>query len=154
MRKIFYDSWVCNLLLKSYVAITVFCFIFTKYLKEEVKGKQYLINHECTHVQQWNEFFIISAVIVFISLLFTKGEGYLWFLSCFGAWYIYYVIEFVGKYIYYAINPNKKHKKDKSIWYNAYKMISFEIDARFSEYDNNYLENRPYFNSLKYIFKV
>ena len=153
MRKVFYNSWVTKLLIKGYIAITVFCFVFTKYLKKEVEGKQYLINHECVHAQQWSEHFIFSAVIIFAILLITKGEGYLWFLICPFIFYIVYLLEFFGKLIYYSVTKTKLIK-NKSYWKNAYKMISFEIEARFSEYDNNFLENRNYFGSYKYLFKV
>lgn len=153
MMKIFYNSWVTKLLMKDYVAITICCFVFTKYLKKEVENKQYLINHEMIHAQQWSEHFIFSAIIIFIILLITKGEGYLWFLICPLMFYIIYCLEFLYKIFYYSFTGIRP-LKNKSYWKNAYKMLSFEIEARFSEYDNNFLENRNYFSSYKYLFKL
>ena len=38
--------------------------------------------------------------------------------------------------------------------YDAYRLISFEREARLAEKDNNYLENCSYFSGwLRYVFK-
>lgn len=158
MKKIFWNSWVTKLLFSGYTTITIFCFIFTKYSKDIKKDRQYLINHECVHAQQWSELFIITAIILFIiDICLGNSLSLIWYCLCPLMFYIIYVLEHFIKMIYYSIHKECKYipnySDNNSAFYKAYRSLCFEIEARVSEYDNNFLENRSYFNEFKYLFK-
>ena len=159
MKKIFWESWVTKLLFSNYTTITLCCFIFTKYKKDNVINKQYLINHECTHAQQWSELFIISAIILFIIDICLGNPLHLaYYLIAPFTFYILYILEHFIKMIYFTFNKEckylPKYTDNKTAFYKAYRSLSYEIEARASEYDNNFLENRSYFGEFKYLFKL
>ena len=154
MNKIFTNSWfIQKFLPNDYIAIVIGPFVFTKYSKDELIDKDFLINHECTHARQWSELFTLSFIILFIMNEFSYKNWSNWYyLICPFIFYIFYYIEFLFKLIYYLIFGKMYNKL--SYLSNTCKSISFEIESRFSEYDNNFLKNRNYFNFIKYIFKI
>ena len=159
MKKIFWNSWITNFLFSSYSTITLGPFIFTRYSKNEIVGnkKQYLINHECSHAQHWSELFILTAIITFIIDICLGNSLSLWWYGLSPLmFYILYVLEFFIKMIYYSFHKEckylPKYSNNNTAFYKAYRSLCYEIEARASEYDNNFLENRKYFGEFKYLF--
>ena len=160
MKKIFWNSWITNFLFSTYSTITLGPFVFTRYKKNEIvdNKKQYLINHECTHAQQWSELFILTAIILFfIDIFLGNNLNLAWYLFAPTMFYILYVIEHFVKMIVYTFKKEckylPKYSTNKTAFYKAYRSLSYEVEARASEYDNNYLENRKYFGEFKFLFR-
>ena len=155
LSKIFYNSIFAKIFLpKSYSTITLGCFIFIKYQKDFVETNPKLINHENIHVNQWIEHTILSfwiiTLLLFLDIFITDKLNakilYLYIIPIF-TFYIMYIFEFIVNYFYYIFNSNNKVYKQKSIWYNAYKKISFEQEAYINEQNTEYLKYRKDFSS-------
>lgn len=141
MKKVFYDNWLAkHMLLAGYSTITLMAWVFTKLSQEEVR--QSTINHECTHVRQWIELTAASGLLAWIGLLVWDYSA--WWLSLSAlTFYVWYVLEyFVRRFI--GIFRNGKNGQK-----SAYRLVSFEQEARSAEKDNNYLENSTYFAWLR-----
>ena len=91
------------------------------------------INHEVTHVEQWQELTIAGYAVVTPFVLF--GINWLLLLPPF-IFYLWYVLEWL-------VRLTQKG--------NAYKNICFEQEAYQNETDDNYNENRDYFSFIKYL---
>lgn len=143
MRKVFYDSWIAkHLLFPGYSTITLFAWVFTKYSKE--KAKQSTINHECTHARQWIELTVASGLLMWIAML-VFGLSAWWLVLSPTIFYIWYVVEWSIRRLIAGVMADCKDD------YDAYRLISFEVEARLAEEDNNYLENSHYFAWLTFM---
>lgn len=139
MKKVFYDSWLAKaILFPSYSTITLLAWVFTK-CKEL---SQAVINHECTHARQWVELAIASGLLLWIGLLIF-GYSAWWLVMSALVFYLWYGLECLVRAIIAAIT------KENNVWHTAYRMVSFEQEARSAEKDNNYLENSHYFAWIK-----
>lgn len=142
MKKVFYDNWLAkHMLLAGYSTITLMAWVFTKLSQEEVR--QSTINHECTHARQWIELTVVSGLLVWIGLLVWDYS--VWWLALSAlTFYVWYVLEyFVRRFIGLFRNGKNGQKA-------AYRLVSFEQEARLAEKDNNYLENSTYFAWLRF----
>lgn len=138
MKKIRYNSWIANnFLWKGFGTITLAAWVCTK-CKSKEEMPQSLRNHECVHARQWVEIAFVMGAVIWALTLFMDISPW-WYLLAFIGFYILYVIE----YLILLIKYGKK----------AYKYISFEIEARISEQDSNYLENGDYFEWVRYLLK-
>lgn len=152
-KKVFYNSKFAKIFLPvGYSTITLGCFIFTKYSKHFIEQNPRIINHENIHVEQWLEHtaFVYLLIILhyFLNYDIMNVNHLLWYLlSSVFVYYIIYVFEFSINYLYYLFNPNKKLYPNKSTWYNAYKKISFELEACNNQLNENYLKSRKVFAS-------
>lgn len=143
MRKVFYDSWIAkHFLFSSYSTITLFAWVFTKYSKE--KAKQSTINHECTHARQWIELTVASGLLIWIAML-VFGLSAWWLVVSPMIFYIWYVVEWCIRKMIAGVLTDCKED------YDAYRLISFEVEAILAEEDNNYLENSHYFAWLTFM---
>lgn len=143
MRKVFYDSWIAkHLLFPGYSTITLFAWVFTKYSKE--KAKQSTINHECTHARQWIELTVASGLLMWIAML-VFGLSAWWLALAPVVFYLWYVIEWCIRKMIAGVLADCKDD------YDAYRLISFEVEAILAEEDNNYLENSHYFAWLTFM---
>ena len=155
-KKVFYNSKFAKIFLPTgYSTITLGCFIFTKYSKHFIEQNPKIINHENIHVEQWLE----HTTLVYLLFIFYYFLDYLitntmnvnhlcWCLSSSAfVYYIIYIFEFLINYSYYLFNPNRKLYSNKSTWYNAYRKISFELEAYNNQYNENYLKSRKDFAS-------
>src|SRR5574344_2796610 len=130
MEKIETKSWLAKLLICCHT-ITLFGFIKTK-----KKGlTQRTINHECIHINQWEELTLVSYLIV-VLLVLLGASKWLLILPPF-VFYIWYVVEWLVRLF---INKG-----------NAYRSISFEQEAYAHEVDRCYKGNRDYFAFLDYL---
>lgn len=143
MQKVFYDSWIAkHFLFSGYSTITLFAWVFTKYSKE--KTKQSTINHECTHARQWIELTVASGLLIWVAMLVFGLSA--WWLSLSPiVFYLWYVIEWCIRKMIASVMADCKED------YDAYRLISFEVEARLAENDNNYLENSHYFAWLTFM---
>jgi len=123
---------------RGYISILI---LFWMVVREEYRNKipWFAEIHEGIHLQQLIELLLLG-VGVFVILI---KEGYGWWsvLSLF-LFYIWYVIEFLVKLLF------------TSSWRKAYMSISFEQEAYGNHLEKKYLERRPAFAWLKYIFKL
>ena len=143
MKKVFYDSTLAKIILfPNYSTITLFAWVFTKYKTL----KQSIINHESTHVRQWSELTIMSTFLIWIGLIVFGYSAWYLALSVL-TFYVWYLLEYLIRRVIglFSKGINKQ--------LNAYKMITFEQEARTSENNSNYLENSNYFAWLKFYFK-
>lgn len=143
MKKVFYDSALAKIILfPNYSTITLFAWVFTKYKTL----KQSVINHESTHVRQWSELTMLSALLLWLGLLMFGYSAWYLAFSVF-SFYVWYLLEYSIRRIIglFSKGTNKQLK--------AYRMITFEQEARLSENYSNYLENTGYFAWLKFYFK-
>ncbi len=139
MKKVFYNSWLAKAILFSgYSTITLFAWVFTK-CKEL---SQAVINHECTHARQWVELAIASGWLLWIGMLIF-GYSAWWLAASAVVFYVWYGLECLIRAVIACIM-----KKDE-VWHTAYRMVSFEQEARLAETDSNYLENSHYFAWFK-----
>lgn len=151
-KKVFYDSKFAKFFLPAgYSTITLGCFVFTKYSKHFIEQNPRVINHENIHVKQWLEHTVFTCLLIVLYYLIidTMNVNHLYWclLSSVFIYYIIYVFEFLINYLYYLFNPNRKLYSNKSTWYNAYKKISFELEAYNNQLNENYLKSRKDFAS-------
>lgn len=141
MKRFFYESKLAKVLLafSSCHTITLGPFVCSKRSAQDIP--QHVRNHESCHSIQWIEVACVTGILVLlIQLLF--GISPLWYLLAAVAFYIWYGVEWLIKTIIYRS------------FKTAYKSVSFEQEAYSSEYDCNYIENRPLFTGwIKYINK-
>ena len=110
--------------------------VFTKWSKKE--ARQSTINHECIHARQWIELAVASGLLIWAGMLMFNYSAWWLFLSAF-TFYIWYVFEYlVRRFMGFFGNAEDGQKA-------AYRLVSFEQEARLAERDNNYLENSTYF---------
>ena len=133
MKKVFYNNWLAKTFLYGAHTITIGPFVLTK--RDSLP--QSVINHECVHARQWIEMTVASGLIIWLLMLIFDISAW-WMLLASLTFYIWYVTEFL---ILFCNHPYK----------DAYKAISFEREARASEFDSNYLENAHYFSWVKYL---
>ena len=140
MKKVFYDSWLAKaILFAGYSTITICAWVFTKCKTL----KQSVINHECTHARQWIELTVMSGILIWLGML-VFGYSAWWLALSALTFYIWYVLEYlVRRFIGFFSSSDNKQK-------DAYRLVSFEQEARLAENDNNYLENSNYFAWLKF----
>lgn len=160
-KKVFYNSKFAKFFLPAgYSTITLGCFIFTKYSKHCIEQNSKIINHENIHVEQWLEhtvsYYSLITLYYFVNCLITNiiNINHLcWYLlpSIF-IYYIIYIFEFLVNYLYYLL-PNSKLYPNKPTWYNAYKKISFELEAYNNQLNENYLKSRKIFASYSNFLK-
>lgn len=145
MKKVFYNSWIAKkLLLDGYSTITLGPFIFTKYPEDKMNMR--VVNHECVHVRQWIEMTVACGVILWLGMMvFGYSAG--WLLWSVISFYLWYMLEYL---VHRLTGLFRNAKNGQS---TAYRMVSFEQEARRAEYDNDYLENSRYFAWIVYLFK-
>ena len=137
MKKVFYNSWIArHLLFANYTTITLMAWVFTKWSKEE--AQQSTINHECIHVRQWVELAVASGLLIWAGMLVFDYSAWWLVLSAF-TFYIWYVFEYLVRRFMGFFGSAENGQKA------AYRLVSFEQEARLAEKDNNYLENSTYF---------
>lgn len=142
MKKVFYESWIAkHLLFASYTTITLFAWVFTKW--SEGEARQSTINHECVHARQWIELTVASGLLIWVAML-VFGFSAWWLALSPVVFYIWYVTEYLIRRIIGLFRSNENGQK------TAYRLVSFEQEARLSERDNNYLENCRYFAWLNF----
>lgn len=141
MKKIFYESWLAkHLLFASYTTITLFACIFTKWSEKE--ARQSTINHECVHARQWVELTVAFGLLLWIGMLAFNYS--VWWLGLSAlTFYVWYVTEYLIRRLIRLFRGGKNGQK------TAYRLVSFEQEARMAERDNNYLENSNYFAWLR-----
>lgn len=145
MKKVFYDSWIAkHLLFKDYTTITLFAWVFTKWTKEEAEQKT--INHECVHTRQWVEITTSAAIVLWLAVL-LYNISILWFLFSPFVYYVWYSVEWCIRKLIAGVLADCKED------YDAYRLMSFEREARLAEHNDNYLENSDYFAWFKFVFK-
>lgn len=143
MKKVFYNSKIAKMILmEDYSTITIFAWVFTKY----ITLKQAVINHECTHARQWVELTVLFGLLIWIGMLiFDYSAWYLVFSSV--MFYLWYGLEYLVRRFIGLFNLEEDKQKI------AYREVSFEQEARISENDDNYLENSHYFAWMKFLIK-
>lgn len=142
MKKVFYDSWIAkHLLFATYTTITLFAWVFTKWSEKE--ARQSTINHECVHARQWVELTIASGLLLWIGMLAFNYSAW-WLTVSALTFYIWYITEYLIRRIIGLFQSSENGQKA------AYRLVSFEQEARLSERDNNYLENCRYFAWLSF----
>lgn len=125
MKRYYYDNWLAKTILafSSCHTIALAWFVLSK--RNEEKTNQIERNHETIHAMQWTEVTILSSMILFaVIALFDLSVW--WMLLSPVVYYIWYVLEWLFKL------PSG----------NAYRSISFEIEAYANDRDTNYCENR------------
>lgn len=138
MKKVFYESWIAkHLLFSGYSTITLFAWVFTKWT--EALARQSTINHECVHARQWTELTIASGLIIWAGMLIFGFSAW-WLLLSSVVFYLWYVVEWSIRVIVGCFSSH-----------DAYRMVSFEREARLAETDSNYLENSRYFAWIKFL---
>lgn len=138
MKKVFYESWIAkHLLFSGYSTITLFAWVFTKWT--EALARQSTINHECVHARQWTELTIASGLIIWAGMLIFGFSAW-WLLLSSIVFYLWYVVEWCIRVIVGCFSSH-----------DAYRMVSFEREARLAETDSNYLENSRYFAWIKFL---
>ena len=138
MKKVFYDSTLARIILfPNYSAITLFAWVFTKW--SESSARQSVINHECVHARQWTELTIASGLLIWAGTL-VFGFSAWWLPLSSVVFYLWYVVEW---FFHVIVGRFSSH--------NAYRMVSFEREARLAETDSDYLENSRYFTWLKFL---
>ena len=148
MKKVFYESWIAkHLLFAGYSTITLFAWVFTKWSTEVGRMRQSTINHECVHARQWIELTVASGLLLWIGML-VFGYSAWWLTLSAATFYVWYVLEWCIRKMIASVLADCRED------YDAYRLISFEREARLAEKDNNYLENCSYFSGwLRYVFK-
>ncbi len=146
MKKVFYESWIAkHLLFADYSTITLLAWVFTKWSEKE--ARQSTINHECVHARQWIELTVASGMLQWTGMIIF-GYSAWWLMLSAATFYVWYVLEWCIRLMIASVLADCKDD------YNAYRLISFEREARLAEKDNNYLENSTYFSGwLRYVFK-
>lgn len=146
MKKVFYDSWVARTVLyfSKCDIIMLFGFVFCKKKQDEIL--QSARNHECVHARQWFEASALSGAVL-LALVLVFGISPWWMLLAGATYYIWYVLEWAIRAVMYSVLDDGWDCEKRS----AYKELSMEREARFSERDPHYLENSNYFAWLKEI---
>lgn len=144
MKKVFYDSWVARtvLCLSSCHTIMLFGFVFSK--QKEDGMTQATRNHECVHARQWFEVAALSGTLLLV-LVLALGISPWWMLLAGIVYYVWYAVEWTCKAVAYSVLDDDWDCEKRS----AYRNVSMEREARFSEKDPHYLENSSYFAWLK-----
>ena len=141
MKKVFYKSKLAKFLLfSSYTTITLFAWVFTKLAVHE--AKQSVVNHECVHARQWTELAFSSGLLLWLGVAILGFSAWLLAFAPF-AFYIWYALEYVVRRFLGLFARSDNRQKE------AYRLVSFEQEARLAEEDPNYLENSMYFAWLK-----
>lgn len=141
MKKVFYDSWIAkHLLFATYTTITLFAWVFTKW--SEGEARQSTINHECVHARQWIELTIASGLLLWVGML-VFGYPAWWLVLSALTFYIWYITEYLIRRLIGLFRSSQYGQKA------AYRLVSFEQEARMAEHNNNYLENSNYFAWLR-----
>lgn len=141
MKKVFYDSWIAKkLFLAGYSTITLFAWVFTMWSEKE--AAQSTINHECVHARQWVELAVASGLLLWAGMLMF-GYSAWWLLLSALTFYVWYVLEYLIRRLIGLFRSSQYGQKA------AYRLVSFEQEARMAERDNNYLENSNYFAWLR-----
>lgn len=134
MKKVYYNSKLAKFLLfGTYSTITLAAWVLTKYHALS----QRVINHECTHARQWVELTVASGAVIWIGMLIF-GYSAWWLLLSGFTFYAWYVLEYLIRRIAGLFAGNGQQN-------TAYRLVSFEQEARCAEDDSNYLENSVYF---------
>ena len=123
---------------KGYISILILFWMVTR---EEYRNKLpwFAEIHEGIHLQQLIEM-MLPGVGIFM-LMLKEGCGWWSVLSLF-LFYVWYVAEFAVKFLL------------TMSWRKAYMSISLEQEAYSYHLEKNYLERRPAFCWIKYIFKL
>ena len=146
MKKVFHDSWVARTVLYFSKCHTIMLFglVFSKQKTHEMT--QATRNHECVHARQWFEVSLASGALL-LALVLILGISPWWMLLAGVSYYVWYVVEWAVRAVLYSVLDDGWDCEKRS----AYKDISMEREARFSEKDPHYLENSGYFAWLKEI---
>lgn len=123
---------------KGYISILI---LFWMVVREEYRNRLpwFAEIHEGIHLQQLIELLLLGVGLFVIMI---KEECGLWSVSALFLFYLWYVVEFIVKL---ALTFS---------WRKAYMSISFEQEAFGNHLEKNYLERRPAFAWVKYIFKL
>ena len=123
---------------KGYISILI---LFWMVIREEYRNRLpwFAEIHEGIHLQQLVEMLLLGIGI--FTLMIEEGYGWWSVLSLF-LFYECYVAEFAVKLLL------------TFSWRKAYMSISFEQEAFGNHLEKNYLERRPAFAWVKYIFKL
>lgn len=108
----------------GYKYINLFGFLFTKNKVLKMKLSDYI--HESIHSEQYKELL------------------YIFFL-------LWYILEWLIKIPFSWFYKQKSEKKISSV---AYRSISFEQEAYYNQYNEEYLNKRKRYNWIKYVFKM
>lgn len=141
MKKVFYESWIAkHLLINDCTTITLCAWVLTKWSKSE--ARQSTINHECVHARQWIELTVASGLLIWVAMLIWNLSAW-WLALAPAVFYLWYVIEWCIRKLIAGVLADCRED------YDAYRLLSFEREARLAERDNNYLENSKYFAWLR-----
>lgn len=123
---------------KGYISILI---LFWMVVREEYRNRLpwFAEIHEGIHLQQLIESLLLGVGLFVIMI--KEGCG-LWSVSALFLFYVWYVVEFIVKL---ALTFS---------WKKAYMSVSFEQEAYGNHLEKNYLERRPAFAWVKYIFKL
>lgn len=133
---VIYSKWITKIVsLGKAFAITLFPFIFITERKNGYVDDVVRI-HEGIHIMQQLEILVASAPVIAILTI----ESWWWLLLIPGnPYYLLYGVEYLWRRYQY-----RDHKQ-------AYYMISFEREAHANQMDPNYIAQRPFFESFKYL---
>jgi hypothetical protein len=134
MKTVYEDSWLAKLILaKGFAAITLGCFVLAKgKLTERMK------RHEMIHVAQYLE--VTCTMLVGLALA-SVLTGMWWLLALTPV--VYYGLYVFNWFVAFLV-PTVE---------NPYRAISFEREAYDNEDSACYINNRPLFGWIRYIFK-
>ena len=123
---------------KGYISILI---LFWMVIREEYRNRLpwFAEIHEGIHLQQLIESLLLGVGLFVIMI--NEGCG-LWSVSALFLFYIWYVVEFIVKL---ALTFS---------WKKAYMSVSFEQEAYRNQLEKSYLERRPAFAWLRFVFKL
>lgn len=134
MKKVFYNNWIAkHLLFATYSTITLCAWVLTKHHALS----QRVINHECTHARQWIELTVSAGMLIWVGMLIFDYSPW-WLALAPLVFYSWYVLEYLIRRLLGLFSGDSKQN-------TAYRLVSFEQEARLAENDPNYLENSNYF---------
>jgi hypothetical protein len=134
MKIVYENNWFARLVLaKGFNAFMFFGLVLARGTMSERTRR-----HEMIHVHQWVEVTCACLLVVLFTGFFT------------GAWWtamlapvVFYVL-YIVNWLVMLVVPGVR---------NAYRAICFEREAYARELDKCYLDDRPLFGWVKYIFK-
>ena len=137
MKRYYYNNRLAKVLLccSTCHTIALAWFVLSKRSKEQTS--QTARNHETIHSVQWTEITIAAGAILFALVVGLDISSW-WTLVAPFVYYLWYVVEWLIRLPFG----------------NAYRSISFEMEAYTHDEDCNYVENRRMFTGwLVQIFK-
>ena len=146
--RVFYKSKLAKWMLwQGYSTITLGCFVFTKKSKAEMKTR--VLNHEAIHVRQWEECMIASMVLLTLVVSVT-GFNVWMYLLCPLWFYLQYGLEYAVSRVYHSFKGIHEADGNKISYGNS----AFEMEAKFNEEIDRYLDVRRPFEFARYYGKI